>query len=195
MSENQPTSFRSDRKAYREANLEKLKAQEKAWRDRNKEKLAARDKAYREKNKEKLKAIRQAYEKKNRDMLTEKHRLYYQANKERMDARTREYEEANKERLSEQRRNYQRLKKYGVTPEAFDAMVRATGGRCPCCKLPFSTIRAMRPCVDHCHKSDTVRGVVCLTCNLLLGHAGDNPEILKACARYLTGFGLKRSIS
>lgn len=40
--------------------------------------------------------------------------------------------------------------------------------------------------VDHCHDKMLVRGIVCHSCNVGLGHFRDNPELLKKAAKYLT---------
>ncbi len=82
--------------------------------------------------------------------------------------------------------------KYGLNPDEQTAMIAACNGRCPCCKVPFSKILGEHPCFDHNHKipvkRKAVRGVICRTCNFILGHAHDNPKILRACARYLERF-------
>jgi len=38
---------------------------------------------------------------------------------------------------------------------------------------------------DHDAKSGAFRGWVCQACNLTLGHSGDSPARLRACATYL----------
>lgn len=39
--------------------------------------------------------------------------------------------------------------------------------------------------IDHNHTTGKIRGVLCARCNHTLGHARDNPEILRALAIYL----------
>jgi len=68
---------------------------------------------------------------------------------------------------------------YGLTREAFDAMVDAQGGRCRICGRNADLV------VDHEHGSMLVRGLLCGTCNSALGLFGDDPVVIEAAARYL----------
>ena len=47
--------------------------------------------------------------------------------------------------------------------------------------------------LDHCHKSGAVRGLLCLNCNTMIGHAHDDPAKLESGARYLRERGDKCS--
>lgn len=40
-------------------------------------------------------------------------------------------------------------------------------------------------CFDHCHATEEFRGWLCQPCNLVLGHAKDNPVKLRKLADYL----------
>ncbi len=42
-----------------------------------------------------------------------------------------------------------------------------------------------RLCLDHDHKTGNFRGWICNDCNVLLGRAKDNPNILRSAADYL----------
>lgn len=42
-----------------------------------------------------------------------------------------------------------------------------------------------RLCVDHCHKTGKVRGLLCRGCNVGIGNLGDDPELVLAAALYL----------
>ena len=46
---------------------------------------------------------------------------------------------------------------------------------------------------DHDHESGLFRGWICSSCNLLLGHAFDNPDTLRRAALYLEKFNERRS--
>lgn len=39
--------------------------------------------------------------------------------------------------------------------------------------------------MDHCHVTRRVRGVLCRTCNSMIGFAYDNPDLLLGGADYL----------
>lgn len=74
---------------------------------------------------------------------------------------------------------------YAVSPDQFAVMLKSQDGRCAACRAPFGMTRELVPCVDHNHATDHVRGLLCGMCNLTLGHAHDNPEILRGLIRYL----------
>ena len=45
--------------------------------------------------------------------------------------------------------------------------------------------RSGRITFDHCHNTGAFRGWICFNCNVLLGHANDDPELLERLAAYL----------
>jgi hypothetical protein len=53
--------------------------------------------------------------------------------------------------------------RYGLTLEQIAEMRAAQGGVCAICGLPMR-----RECVDHCHNTGRVRGLLCHRCNVLL---------------------------
>lgn len=70
-------------------------------------------------------------------------------------------------------------RKYGITPEKFDEMSASQNGACAVCG---STERLV---IDHDHETGAVRGLLCNSCNLALGLAGDSVDRLMALAAYL----------
>lgn len=77
---------------------------------------------------------------------------------------------------------------YGLTPEAYDEMLRRQGGGCAVCGATngWARSRAKRGmCVDHDHETGHVRGLLCQRCNRAIGLLRDDPTILDAAARYL----------
>ena len=73
--------------------------------------------------------------------------------------------------------------RYGITPEVVDAMRAAQGGVCGICNREMK-----RECVDHCHSTGKVRGLLCHRCNVAL-HALENAEYRAAATAYLERAG------
>jgi hypothetical protein len=96
---------------------------------------------------------------------------------------TDKWQKENKEKLhkpSKEWRKFYRIKeKYGLSKEEFNEMESEQSGICKICEKDKPL------CVDHCHTSGRVRGLLCRDCNLLLGFAFDNTETLKKAADYL----------
>lgn len=66
--------------------------------------------------------------------------------------------------------------KYRLSVEAFDQMYEAQGGVCALCGWPgYSPL-----CVDHDHATGLVRGLLCKTCNNVLGDIRDCVDRLLA---------------
>lgn len=84
-------------------------------------------------------------------------------------------------RTAQQERERHLVRKYGVTQADYDRMLRDQDGRCAVC----GKTQARAFDVDHCHTSGKVRGLLCTSCNRMIGHAGDSVERLRAAAEYL----------
>lgn len=78
----------------------------------------------------------------------------------------------------------QRLKPYGITPDEYRAILEIQGGGCDICGRTTARGRG-RFHIDHCHETNTVRGILCSDCNLGLGKFEDDPERLEHAAVYL----------
>ncbi|RFF46252.1 hypothetical protein D0A35_18975 [Xanthomonas campestris] len=116
-------------------------------------------------------------------------RQYYAANRERLleqqRARSKANYEANKQRYNERQRVNALRSKFGLTPVAYAEMLEAQAGACAICGTQPTPGEKRFP-VDHCHKTDQVRGILCGPCNRALGLFQDDPEILARAASYLT---------
>jgi hypothetical protein len=77
-----------------------------------------------------------------------------------------------------------RFRRYGLTPEEYEAMLAEQNGVCAICKRP--PIAGNSLCVDHDHMTGRVRGLLCSPCNVVLGHWGDDPQIARHAAEYLS---------
>jgi len=88
-----------------------------------------------------------------------------------------------KECQLESRREAYYLQTYGLTIYQVQKMKEAQGNRCAICGR-FPAKDAVF-CVDHCHKTGKVRGLLCQDCNRALGLLRDNPETFMKAADYL----------
>lgn len=79
-------------------------------------------------------------------------------------------------------REYQ--KRFGITLGDYERMLEAQGGVCLLCRK--ACVRG-RLCVDHCHESKAIRGLLCRVCNLAIGIVRDDPEWMKRARDYLAG--------
>lgn len=184
-----------------DARKAKKAAENKAWREANKEYLEA----YNAKRRKRRAEITQAYRERHPDRIKQYHektkaqraaysKEYYAGYKPRIDARNKAHYAEHQEAIRvRQKANYDPVKqkfrylksRYGVTAERYEEMFRECKGRCEVCKAPFSDITGERAFLDHDHKTGNARGLICLRCNTALGHAGDDPKILRALARYV----------
>jgi hypothetical protein len=73
------------------------------------------------------------------------------------------------------------MRVYGLTPEDYDAMSARQNGVCAICRKKPDK----RLCVDHSHRNNKVRDLLCGRCNSGLGYFDDDPALLRAAAEYL----------
>lgn len=88
----------------------------------------------------------------------------------------------------EKQRDQDLQRKYGISDEEYQNMLTGQNNLCAICKNPETHMRNGKVtslCVDHCHKTDKVRGLLCKRCNVMLGQSQDNIETLKAAIEYL----------
>lgn len=95
-------------------------------------------------------------------------------------ARNNAHNEKHRARVRHQRRMAHNKSRYGITPEEYEALLEKASAACMACG-----VRDERLCIDHSHKDGRVRGILCWRCNLALGYALDNPDVLVGLANYL----------
>lgn len=75
------------------------------------------------------------------------------------------------------------LQKYALKVAEYWAIFRHQGEHCAICNRARGV--AKRLSVDHDHETGFVRGLLCGTCNSMLGDARDDPEFFDRAAAYL----------
>lgn len=133
-------------------------------------------------------------------------RRHYLKHKDKDYARSRAWKTAHREIVREGERRYSRKRsktllasstlkmKYGITLEQKLALLASQGNCCVICgtKTP-SKFRNSKEgwCVDHCHTYEQrtggikIRGILCTSCNNVLGFAHDNEQTLLNAAAYV----------
>lgn len=74
------------------------------------------------------------------------------------------------------------LKKYGLTPAEYDAMLDIQQGKCLTCGRADVKLN-----VDHCHTTNKVRGLLCNGCNTALGLVKEDITVLNNLIQYING--------
>lgn len=82
------------------------------------------------------------------------------------------------------------IQSYGITEADYQAMYQKQGGKCAICEQPETKLNPKTGliqllCIDHCHRTDKVRALLCSECNQGLGKFKDKPDILRRAAVYL----------
>lgn len=72
---------------------------------------------------------------------------------------------------------------FNITLEQYNEMLANQNGKCAICGGVENGNRMM--CVDHCHTTSKVRGLLCSKCNFGLGNFKDNIQLLKNAINYL----------
>lgn len=76
-----------------------------------------------------------------------------------------------------------RKSRYGITEEQYQEMLIAQGRKCAICETGFEP--GVKVCVDHCHDTKEVRGLLCDSCNVGLGRFRDDAALLARAVEYL----------
>jgi hypothetical protein len=83
-------------------------------------------------------------------------------------------------------------KKYGITTAQYVALYK--DAVCAICGSQDSVVvgnTMARLVIDHDHSKEgveSIRGILCHQCNLMIGYAEDNPAILEAAIKYLHNY-------
>lgn len=70
------------------------------------------------------------------------------------------------------------------TVEDYERMLKEQDGKCAICTTQL-LMEPQKPPLDHDHATGMVRGILCKSCNHLLGLAKDDVSILLAAAQYI----------
>lgn len=86
-----------------------------------------------------------------------------------------------------QRQREQRRRRQARDGVDYDEMLERQGGVCAICGAP-PTPKAQL-CIDHCHDSGKIRGLLCFSCNFAIGLLKDDRSRLEKAIQYLKEHG------
>lgn len=95
--------------------------------------------------------------------------------------RSKEWREENREK----HKDTELRSKYGISLLDHVTMFTKQGGKCAICGVCEQDAPRNTLFVDHCHKTGSVRGLLCHHCNSGLGHFKDDPDLLLTAENYL----------
>jgi hypothetical protein len=92
---------------------------------------------------------------------------------------------------------------YGISAEDYDELLTVQGGVCFICTRARGLRKALSVDHDHAvaiqdgHEADKgckncIRGLLCQSCNKMLGHGRDDPEMFERAADYLRNWPSRR---
>lgn len=151
----------------------------------------------REKEKERQRLVKEKSRAKDRESYNAYMREWTRKNSESINAKRREKRQSNPElaRLDNERRKLRRDPEqhrstmlratYGITLDDYKRMYSEQKGCCAICEQEKPPEGRAGLVVDHCHKSGSVRKLLCSQCNKGLGHFYENVDFLAKAIDYL----------
>lgn len=127
------------------------------------------------------KEYKRKYHLANQEKAKERAKKWYYANPE----RNKEYEQKRaKDPVSKAKRESSFYKKnYGITLEQYNQMFVDQNGLCAICNEQETNGKKLA--VDHDHKTEEIRGLLCGKCNMGIGLLRDSEELLLKAMGYL----------
>jgi len=81
--------------------------------------------------------------------------------------------------FKKQKRNIRLRREYGITLLQYNEMLKNQKYRCAVCFKQNVLV------VDHNHKTGKIRGLLCMSCNVILGSVKEDVTILQSAIKYL----------
>ena len=78
------------------------------------------------------------------------------------------------------RKNSRMKIRYGIDIKDYEILFKKQNGKCAICGAKKDKLD-----IDHCHKTNKVRGLLCGSCNRALGLLKDNTDFLNSAIKYL----------
>lgn len=120
---------------------------------------------------------------KNKQRVLEYQKQYRAENREQILKTKKVWKAKNREKVTDINRWSKRKATYGISKDQFLSLLDQQNHTCAICDRSVG----ISSCVDHCHNTGVVRGILCDTCNTALGMLGDDLKGLMRAVEYLKG--------
>lgn len=110
----------------------------------------------------------------------ENKRRYYKQNANNIKKYHRKYRSDVNYKIAQKNNHLKRY--YGITIEDFNKILTEQNNKCAACGDDFNNV--VKPHVDHNHKTEEVRGLLCMRCNTSLGLLQENERKILNLAKY-----------
>lgn len=123
-------------------------------------------------------------------------KLWKQKNPDKVNQQRKRWFEKNKDKIKQYRQKITKESRrkhvvkmcYNLSWEDYLEFYTKAKGSCSICFKPLSLsfsedIETAH--IDHCHKTGSIRGILCRSCNRGIGYLNDSPERLRKAADYL----------
>lgn len=143
-----------------------------------------KSKIYYTKNKKEINKKRSIYNKNNREKNNLRVKSYRERNKESYQLKVKKYRSENKDVI----KNKILKKKFNISLEEYNTMLQNQNHKCNICKTEKTELGRLL-CVDHCHETGIIRGLLCDRCNRGIGVFKDNVILLTEAIKYIKNNG------
>ena len=127
-----------------------------------------------------IKEYKKNYYQKNKEKKLAYQNAYYLKNKEKQKEYRGLWIKNNPKKWEEQKMKDNLKLRYDITVEEYNRMVKEQEGKCLICKkTPEKLV------IDHSHKTGTVRGLLCHSCNIGIGFLKEDMNIFKSAMEYI----------
>ncbi len=136
----------------------------------------AKQREYYRKHRKQCRITQNAYRQSHRKQYQEYDKKRYLKFRKELLAKRKEYRYKHPKKV----RNTKLKTKYGITLKDYYKLKRNQSNKCVICRQ-----RKKKLVVDHCHKTNKVRGLLCVKCNTYLGYIQEDISTLKSAIKYL----------
>ncbi len=134
-------------------------------------------------SKEYWKKYRSDYYIAHKKEMNEQAKIWAKKNKSKVNKKSREWRKNNPEKRKTTELKY-KCKIYGISLERYNELFLKQNGVCAICRNKNIKFKKSLS-IDHCHRLNKVRGLLCDDCNLALGLMKDDIDNMKKAVIYL----------